>query len=173
MRISLLLVILAIGMSSCRKCSKSGQRHPSSPASVVIEKPITDSQGENNIVKMRKSGGVYYVPVTVNGITIEFIFDTGASNISISTAEAIFLFKQNKLSADDIIGEESFIIADGSIHEGMIINLKQVKIGNKTLKDVRASVVDNLEAPLLLGQSALERFGKISIDFTRNEIKFE
>jgi aspartyl protease family protein len=38
---------------------------------------------------------------------------------------------------------------------------------------VQASVVHNLQAPLLLGQSALNKFGKISIDYNNGEITFE
>jgi aspartyl protease family protein len=64
-------------------------------------------------------------------------------------------------------------IADGSIHEGTIVALWKVEIGNRKLSKVQASIVDNMEAPLLLGQSALAAFGKISIDYKRNEITFE
>ena len=39
-------------------------------------------------VYMEKSGGVYFVPITVNGLDLKFIFDTGASSICISAAEA-------------------------------------------------------------------------------------
>jgi aspartyl protease family protein len=39
---------------------------------------------------MQKDGGVYKVPCTVNGLKLEFIFDTGASVVSISLTEAIF-----------------------------------------------------------------------------------
>lgn len=104
---------------------------------------------------------------------MEFIFDTGASDITISLTEAMFLIKQNKLSEDDVIGSEYYQIADGSVAEGTVINLRSVTIGNRTLYNVKASIVHNLEAPLLLGQSALSEFGRISIDYKRNEIVFE
>ena len=54
--------------------------------------------------------------------------------------------------------------ASGEIHEGTVIRLKEVKIGEATLKNIEASVVHNQKAPLLLGQSALEKFGTITID---------
>ena len=44
---------------------------------------------------------------------------------------------------------------------------------NKTLENVWSSIVHNNEAPLLLGQSALVKFGKISIDYKKNEMTFE
>lgn len=69
--------------------------------------------------------------------------------------------------------KENFTDANGGILEGTIINLKTVKLDNKTLEDVEASVVHNLSAPLLMGQSALENFGKISIDYGSGTITFE
>jgi len=86
---------------------------------------------------------------------------------------AVFLYKQGKLSQEDILGTRKYQIADGTIAEGTVIILKNVRIGNKTLNNVQASVVNNIGAPLLMGQSALSRFGKITIDYNNNEIKFE
>ena len=102
-----------------------------------------------------------------------FIFDTGASSISISNTEAYFLYKQGKLTKDDIVGEQDFIDANGDISTGTVINLREVKLGNYTIRNVEASVVDNLEAPLLLGQSALNRFGKIEVDYQDESLTLE
>jgi aspartyl protease family protein len=102
-----------------------------------------------------------------------FIFDTGAGLISISVTEATSLYRQGKLTMDDIVGTADFTDANGDVSEGTVINLKEVKIGSKVLHDVKASVAGNLNAPLLIGQSALEKFGKISIDYQKNEITFE
>ena len=126
-----------------------------------------------SVVKMKKNNGVYEVPCKINGVEMTFIFDTGASDITISTVEAIFLFKQGKLTEDDFVGTQQYQVADGSIHEGMVINLRTVQIANRELTNVQAAVVDNPDAPLLFGQSALSKFGKISIDYKRKEISFE
>jgi predicted aspartyl protease len=61
--------------------------------------------------------------------------------------------------------------ANGEISVGTIINLKDVNFGGQSLKNVRASVVRNQKAPLLLGQSVLGRLGKIEIDNAKNVIK--
>ena len=55
-----------------------------------------------------------------------FIFDTGASIISISETEANFLWKQGKLTKEDIRGTANFSDANGDISEGTIIILKTV-----------------------------------------------
>jgi aspartyl protease family protein len=104
---------------------------------------------------------------------LRFIFDTGASNISISKSEAITLLKQGTLTEDDIIDIQEFQDATGAISVGTRINLKEVQIGSQILTDVEAIVVDNPYAPLLLGQSVLERFSNIKIDNRNNQIIFE
>jgi len=38
----------------------------------------------------------------VNGLSLKFIFDTGASAISLSKSEAVFMLKSGYLSVDDI-----------------------------------------------------------------------
>ncbi|MHA8076159.1 retropepsin-like aspartic protease family protein [Aquirufa sp. TARAVU-A1A] len=126
-----------------------------------------------NILKMEIENGVRYVWVEINGIRLRFIFDTGASNICISTAEATVLFRQGTLQKDDVINVEYFQDATGKISEGTIVNLKEIKIGNMVLNDVKATVIDNVNAPLLLGQTVLERFGSIEIDNFNKEIKFK
>lgn len=125
------------------------------------------------VVKMQQHGGVYKVPITVNSVSLNFIFDTGASDISISSAEAYVLYKNGDLLKEDILGDIQFVDATGKISTGTQINLRRVKIGNKVLNNVSASVVDNLNAPLLLGQSALSQFGKVTIDYKNNQLIFE
>jgi aspartyl protease family protein len=160
--------------TSCRGCSKI--RHHNS---VETEQEISNRDNrriirnsENSIIKMREESGVYFVPIEINGVNMEFIFDTGASAISISETEAIFLWKQGKLKESDFIGDVEFTDANGDISEGTIINLEEVKIGNTIVKNVEASVVHNQVAPLLFGQSAMNRFGKITIDYNQNTITF-
>jgi aspartyl protease family protein len=134
--------------------------------------PTRDDVGKTS-VKMEKRNGVYQIPVTINGSEMYFIFDTGAGMISISSVEATFLYKQGRLRDEDFVGKADFLDANGNISEDAIIVLKEVTIGNRTIRNIQASVVANAKAPLLFGQSALEKFGKISIDYGKGEISFE
>lgn len=174
--IKIILISASIFLSSCNGCSKSGMKQR---LSHQLEEPIESRKvgrtltGEKTVVKMERINGVFQIPVEVDGVKMFFIFDTGASTISISETEANFLWKQGKLTKDDILGTANFSDATGTISEGTIIVLTTVKIGNRVLKNVEASVVHNLNAPLLFGQSALGKFGKISIDNNKCEITFE
>ena len=169
-------IILSFALTSCNGCSKSAQKFRNNEVentSSKRERTVRERSTGKTIIKMEKRNGVYYVPVELNGAKMDFIFDTGAGIISISETEATFLMKQGTLTKDDIKGTAKFSDANGDISEGTIINLKTVKIGNITLRDIEASVVHNSVAPLLLGQSAFEQFGKISIDYKKGEITLE
>jgi aspartyl protease family protein len=72
-----------------------------------------------------------------------------------------------------VVGETSFSDANGYISSGMVVKLKSVKIGDRTLYDVEALIVPNDKAPLLLGQTALAQFGKILIDYKKGTVTFE
>ncbi|WKS94745.1 retropepsin-like aspartic protease family protein [Riemerella columbina] len=141
--------------------------------SIPAAEPTPTPDSEYTILEMEKESGVRYVWVEVNGIRLRFIFDTGASNICISQAEAIVLYRQGTLKEEDFIGTQAMQDATGGISEGMMINLKTVKIGNRVLHNITALVIDNNEAPLLLGQSVLEQFGSIEIDNKNNRIKLK
>ena len=67
---------------------------------------------------MERDNGVYKVPVTVNGVRMKFILDTGASLISMSDAEAEFMVKQGAITQDDVIGRSRFQDATGAISPG-------------------------------------------------------
>jgi aspartyl protease family protein len=134
----------------------------------VKNKEISSQKG--TIIEMEKENGVKYVWIEINGNKLRFIFDTGASNICISSIEASLLYRQGTLQKDDILNVEYFQDATGKISEGTKINLRTVKIGNITLENIEATVIDNIDAPLLLGQSVFEKFGKIEIDNINEQI---
>lgn len=115
-------------------------------------------------ITMQKEGGVYTTPCTVNGLRLRFIFDTGASNVSLSLAEAIFMVKNGYLDKEDIHGSSYSQIANGDVVENTTVNLKEIEIGGIKIYNVEATIIHELSAPLLLGQSAIQKLGKIQIE---------
>ncbi len=135
------------------------------------EQNVEEDNSDNDVyeqqteeVPFSKDGGVCKVKCHINNLPLHFIFDTGASDVSISSVEATFMMKNDYLTAADVLGKQNYMTADGNISEGTIINLKDVQLGSLHLRNIRASVVRNQSAPLLLGQSALSKLGKIEID---------
>lgn len=111
-----------------------------------------------------KEGEVLKVKCQINNLPLYFIFDTGASDVSMSDVEANFMLKNDYLLSQDIVGKQNYLTADGNISEGTVINLRNVNFGGLKLNNIKASIVKNQKAPLLLGQSVLNRLGKIEID---------
>lgn len=130
-----------------------------------------DTVKDTSVVQMRKlRSGVYEIPCTINGLQLKFIFDTGASDVSISSVEAAFMLKNGYLKDKDIVGKAYYSTATGEIHEGTKVILREIKMGDAILRDVEASVTHSQQAPLLLGQSVMERFGTITIDNTTSKL---
>ena len=144
------------------------------PVEEIFEEPdITTESAEALIseIQMKKMpGGTYEVPCTINGLPLKFIFDTGASDVTLSSVEANFMLKNDYLSEKDFKGSRRYLTADGSIANGAVVRIKEVKVGDVTLNNIDASVVKSQKAPLLLGQSVLERFGTITIDNQSNKL---
>ena len=81
------------------------------------------------------------------------------------------MLKNGYLSDKDVIGSKAYRTASGDIVAGTVVNLKKITIGELELENVYASVVKGQTAPLLLGQSALGKLGKIEIDNFQQAIK--
>ena len=143
-----------------------------------LQEIAADADGDDSAYELKveeipftKEGGVCKVKCAINGLPLHFIFDTGATDVSVSSVEATFMAKNDFLSSSDIIGKQNYQSADGNITEGTIINLKDVKLGSLHLNNIKASVVRNQAAPLLLGQSVLSKLGKIEIDNTKKVLR--
>lgn len=118
-----------------------------------------------------KEDGVCKVKCKINDLPLHFVFDTGASDVTLSMVEATFMMKNGYLTGSDVIGSKRYMDANGDVSVGTVINLKNVNFGGLDLNNVRASVVRNQKAPLLLGQSVLGRLGKIEIDNSKHILK--
>lgn len=143
-----------------------------------LQEIAADADGDDSAYELKveeipftQESGVCKVKCAINGLPLHFIFDTGAADVSISSVEATFMAKNDFLSSSDIIGKQNYQTADGNITEGTIINLKDVKLGSLHLNNIKASVVRNQAAPLLLGQSVLSKLGKIEIDNTKKVLR--
>lgn len=132
--------------------------------------PEAEGAESAEIVMKHLPDGHYELPCSINGLTLNFVFDTGADDVCISSLEANFMLKNNYLSYSDIIRKTRFMTADGSIGEGTVVRLRDVEVGGVILKNIEATVIKNQSAPLLLGQTVLEHFGTITIDNTNSKL---
>lgn len=115
------------------------------------------------VIQMVEDSGVYKVPCEVNGLKVKMVFDTGAATVSISSSLAEMMLDNGYLNKEDLGNQARSITADGRIVDHTKVVFKTVKIGGITLSDVDAVVIGNQRAPLLFGQSAIQRLGDVSI----------
>ena len=117
-------------------------------------------------VKLEQDGNCYLVGANVNGIPMKMTLDTGASTMSISIIEYEFLKKQ-KLISDSTVQVSECTIANGDTTKCFMIKIAQVSIGDTSVKNVDCLVMENPDAPLLLGMNVLNGFGGVSINYKR------
>lgn len=136
---------------------------PDDDSAAIASEPV--------FVPFTKDSGVTKVKCEINGLPLHFVFDTGASDVTMSEVEANFMLKNDYIRPSDIVGSQRYVDANGDISEGTVVILRKVNFGGLELDNVRASVIRNQKAPLLLGQSVLGRLGKIEIDNANRRLK--
>ena len=117
-------------------------------------------------VKLEQDGDCYLVGANVNGIPMKMTLDTGASTMSISIIEYEFLKKQ-KLISDSTAQVSECTIAIGDATKCFMIKIAQVSIGDTSVKNIDCLVMENPDAPLLLGMNVLNGLGGVSINYKR------
>jgi len=141
----------------------------------AISSRIASNEGNvNDIIQMvLDASGLYEVPVIINdALRISFIFDSGASDVCISPDVASTLIKTGTVTASDFIGTATYTFGDGSRAISRVFMIRKLCIGNHIITNVRATIMESINAPMLLGQSVQSRFGNIMIDNTTHTLRF-
>jgi clan AA aspartic protease (TIGR02281 family) len=124
-------------------------------------------------VPLKQDGGIFVVPVEINGvITLDFGVDSGASIVAVPADVFSVLTRKGTIKDSDIVGETKIALADGSTSQSLTFTIRSLKVGNYVVENVRASVTP-ARGDLLLGQSFLERFKSWSINNTNHELVLE
>lgn len=118
-----------------------------------------------NQISVKSTGGVYTLPVELNGVLkIDFIFDSGASDVSITPDVALTLIKAGTIKEQDWLQGAVYKFADGSTAKSKRFKLRSFKIGDRIIKNITCSISNSIDAPMLLGQSVMKQFGKYTFD---------
>jgi clan AA aspartic protease (TIGR02281 family) len=131
----------------------------------------TPTSGPLDVAMKRKDGNLW-VPAQINKVvTIDFVIDSGASDITLPRDVYLTLIRSGTLTKADYIGNVQFGIADGSEVKGIKFKLASLQVGNQVLTDVVASVMPSDSATPLLGLSFLSRFQSWAIDNNSGTLK--
>jgi aspartyl protease family protein len=120
----------------------SGMRVGAGPSTASSEQAVLKADGR----------GHFYANGLINGSSVRFLVDTGATTIAFSTAEA------RRLGIDYRSGTRSIGRTANGIVTSYGVKLDTVRVGDITLQNVDAHVLDGMgPSDVLLGMSFLNR----------------
>lgn len=105
------------------------------------------------------ANGHFHVEAKVNGVPVNFMIDTGASDVVLSKSDA----ERIGIDTDALNYSRTYNTANG-VTGGAIIKLNRLQIGEFTLDDFPVSVNKGEMDGSLLGMSALRELGGFRID---------
>jgi clan AA aspartic protease (TIGR02281 family) len=124
----------------------------------------TGGSGARKIVLLENDSGTYRVRVVVNDvIALNFMLDTGASDVSIPANVLATLMETGTVNDSDYRGTRTYVLADGSKIPARTFRIRTLKVGDVIMENVIASIAPS-NGGLLLGQSFLGRLKSWSID---------
>ena len=142
------------------------------PKVVAAAPPLSpvENQKSSSVVlaRLKEDSGIFVVPVEINGaITLDFAVDSGAATVTIPADVYYTLVRTGTIKDSDVIDQRTVVLADGSQTKLPSFTIRSLKIGDKIIENVKATVLP-LEGQLLLGQSFLTRFKSWSLDNTKH-----
>ena len=109
----------------------------------------------------KNSGGMYLTYGNINGRSVHFLVDTGASAVAMNTVQAKSLGLQYER-----YGTPTRVSTASGFEKGYRLRLKSVTVGNITEKNVMAMVIDGKHpGPILLGMTFL---GRLNVEHSGN-----
>jgi len=131
-------------------------------------------EANRTLVPLVRSGGVYRLHAIVNGsYRGEFVLDSGASDVSLSTSFLRMLLDNRTIRDADLGPVMNYKLADGRTVPGQTFRLRSIQVGDKIAANVLGSATEGSDAEMLLGQSFLRHFKSWSIDNARQALVLE
>ena len=125
--------------------------------------PFAAREGAHgSLVYTRAEDGHFYIEAKLNGVSVRFMVDTGASDIVLSPADA----KRAGIAAESLHYSTLYGTANG-YGRGAPVVLDEFSIGMWTQNNVRASVNQAAMDSSLLGMRYLDQLRRVTIEGDR------
>ena len=105
-------------------------------------------------------------------LTLDFVIDSGASDVNIPADVVSTLIRTRTIRPSDFIGQQTYVLADGTEAPSAIFIIRSLKIGGRVVENVRGHI-GSPKGSLLLGQSFLRNFRSWSIDNGKHALVLE
>lgn len=123
---------------------------------------------EDRAIEVPRSNDRHFnVTMRLNGEPIEFVVDTGATDMVLSLADA----RRAGLNPDELAFAGSARTANGTVRTAFT-TVDQVAIGPVTFNNVRVAVNGGEMRGSLLGMSFLDRFDRVEISGNRLRLEY-
>lgn len=170
----LFITLVTICISVVSGCGESKQKHKPVFVGGTSEDTTLYTGEIISIPYEESSSSMKVVRVRVNGVLMRMTFDTGSAISQLSMEEAKKLIDRGDLTESDFKENGNFRLADGSIVENMIVNLKDVVLDDKLqFHDVEASISSKVNSAVLLGNELIDRAASYEIDTEKKVIRFK
>lgn len=126
----------------------------------------------NFVIFATDSRGYFTFDAHVDGYTETFTYSQNAE-FCMSERTALKLLNAGRISRDNFEGDVDKILSTGSVANGAILTLREVRIANKTLKDVKVKVVQKMVESWVIGKSTLNQFGNFEFDTKERKLIFK
>ena len=83
---------------------------------------------------------------------LDFTVDSGAADVTVPADVFSTLARTATIRDSDIVGEQTYVLADGSKFQSVTFTIRSLKVGDTIVENVRGSVTPS-RGSLLLGQS--------------------
>lgn len=125
---------------------------------------IATREAGSSVEIVMNGSGQFITNGMINGLVVEFLVDTGANSVSMTTHDARRLGIDYRMD-----GTASMSATAGGVVNSWQVNLRSVQVGPIVLRNVRATVRESsLHAPVLLGMTFLSQ---VSLQQENNRLK--
>lgn len=139
---------------------------------VKTEIDIAINPEENKTDFSINQEGSFVAQCIVDDFTESFVYNR-TENASISLQKGMEWLKKGIINRDNLIGEAEELLQAGSISNGAVFTIAEIRIANRTLTDVEVTVVHQQLDPLVFGQRLLSRFGDFEFDASTKKLIFK
>lgn len=112
---------------------------------------VQESNGKASVTLTADAQGHFLTTGSINGTPTRFLVDTGASAISMSSAEA------KRLGISYLNGQKGFSSTANGVTKVYVVSLNTVKVGDISLNGIQGIVHESAMPVVLLGMSFLNR----------------
>ena len=129
---------------------------------------------EDNVVNLSPGEGKSLtLPCIVNEFNVDITLDEQDRGLYFSIDQTLELLKNGAISKNDFSGDADKILANGSVQDKAVFVVAEIRLANKSIFDVEATVSQKIKVPVMMGESILKKFGAYTLDREKKQLIFK